>query len=83
MYYRILKISESNENEFAVASVNHIIGQIYRQLRNHNNALESYQNALDAGATSDMPLSDKEYGRAGWVKESNNNTWWITSKIAD
>lgn len=42
---------------------------------------ETYQKALDAGAESVMELSDKEYGRTGGVKDSNDNTWWITSKL--
>lgn len=44
---------------------------------------EIYQKALNAGATSVMPLADKEYGRTGGIKDSNGNTWWITSKIAN
>lgn len=47
---------------------------------NVNSADENYQKALDAGAESVMELSDKEYGRTGGVKDSNGNTWWITSK---
>lgn len=40
----------------------------------------TYQKALEAGADSIMELADKEYGRSGGVKDSNGNTWWITSK---
>lgn len=48
---------------------------------NVDSADEIYQKALDAGAESVMELSDKEYGRTGGVKDSNGNTWWITSKL--
>lgn len=47
---------------------------------NVDSADETYQKALEAGAESVMELSDKEYGRTGGVKDSNGNTWWITSK---
>lgn len=39
----------------------------------------TFQKALDAGATAVMELSDEDYGRTGGVKDSNGNTWWITS----
>lgn len=45
-----------------------------------NSADETYQKALDDGAISIMELSNKEYGRAAGVKDSNGNTWWITSQ---
>lgn len=48
---------------------------------NVESADKTYQKALDAGAESVMELSDKEYGRTGGVKDSNDNTWWITSKL--
>lgn len=47
---------------------------------NVDSADETYQKAIGAGAESVMELSDKEYGRTGGVKDSNGNTWWITSK---
>lgn len=47
---------------------------------NVDSADETYQKALEAGAESVMELSDQEYGRSGGVKDSNGNTWWITSK---
>ncbi|MEX0720048.1 MAG: VOC family protein [Balneolaceae bacterium] len=47
---------------------------------NVDSADEIYQKALDAGATSVMELTDKEYGRSSGVKDSNGNTWWITSQ---
>ena len=43
------------------------------------NADETYQKALDHGATVVMELSDKEYGRTGGVKDPFGNTWWITA----
>lgn len=48
---------------------------------NVESADEVYQKALDAGAESVMDLSNKDYGRTGGVKDSNGNTWWITSPI--
>lgn len=39
----------------------------------------TFQKALDAGATVVMELSNEDYGRTGGVKDSNGNTWWITS----
>lgn len=46
---------------------------------NVNSADVTFQKALDAGATTVMELSDEDYGRTGGVKDSNGNTWWITS----
>lgn len=48
---------------------------------NVDSADETYQKALDAGAESVMELSDEDYGRTGGVKDSNGNTWWITSSL--
>lgn len=47
---------------------------------NVDNADETYQKALDEGATSVMELSNQEYGRTCGVKDPLGNTWWITSK---
>lgn len=47
---------------------------------NVDSADVTYQKALDAGAAPVMELSDQDYGRTGGVKDSNGNTWWITSK---
>ncbi len=44
-----------------------------------DNADESYQKALDAGATSVMELSNQDYGRTCGVLDPFGNTWWITS----
>jgi PhnB protein len=43
------------------------------------NADSTYQVALDAGATSIMPLSDQSYGRTCGVQDPFGNTWWITT----
>jgi PhnB protein len=43
------------------------------------NADESYQKALDEGATSIMPPADQAYGRSCGVTDPFGNTWWITS----
>ncbi len=40
---------------------------------------DTYQKALDAGATSVMELSNESYGRTGGVLDPFGNTWWITS----
>lgn len=40
---------------------------------------ECYHKALEAGASSVMPLSDQPYGRTCGVKDPTGNTWWITS----
>lgn len=45
------------------------------------NADETYQKALDNGATNLMGLSDQEYGRTCGVTDSFGNVWWITSLI--
>ncbi len=50
---------------------------------NVESADETYQKALDAGAEKVMELSNQDYGRTGGVKDSNGNTWWITSEIAE
>lgn len=38
-----------------------------------------FQKAINAGATKVMELSDQDYGRTCGVKDSQGNTWWITS----
>lgn len=40
---------------------------------------ETYQKALDNGATSLMGLSDQDYGRTCGVTDPFGNVWWITS----
>ncbi|CAN5287724.1 VOC family protein [soil metagenome] len=47
---------------------------------NVDSADETYQKALDAGASTEMELSDQEYGRTCGVKDPSGNTWWITSQ---
>lgn len=43
------------------------------------NADETFQLALDNGASIVQSMSHKEYGRTGGVSDSWGNTWWITS----
>jgi PhnB protein len=43
------------------------------------NADETYNKALEKGATSIMPPADQDYGRSCGVKDPVGNTWWITS----
>lgn len=46
-----------------------------------DNADETFQKALDHGATIIMDLADQSYGRSGGIKDPVGNTWWITSEI--
>lgn len=48
---------------------------------NVENADETYQKALDAGAATVMELSNENYGRTCGVLDPCGNTWWITSVI--
>lgn len=43
------------------------------------NADETFQKALNAGATVVMDLSTQHYGRTCGVLDPCGNTWWITS----
>ncbi len=45
------------------------------------NTDETYQKALDHGATSLMPISNQPYGRTCGVLDSWGNTWWITQQL--
>ena len=40
---------------------------------------QTYNQALAAGATSIMPMSDQEYGRSGGVADPFGNVWWPTT----
>ncbi|SJZ73501.1 Uncharacterized conserved protein PhnB, glyoxalase superfamily [Chitinophaga eiseniae] len=51
-------------------------GQVFIYVDDADN---SYQAALNHGATSVMELSDQPYGRTCGVKDPCGNTWWITS----
>jgi uncharacterized glyoxalase superfamily protein PhnB len=37
-----------------------------------------YQRAIDAGASSIMPLSDQPYGRVGGVQDATGNQWFFS-----
>jgi uncharacterized glyoxalase superfamily protein PhnB len=39
----------------------------------------AYINALAAGATSIMEMSDQPYGRTGGITDPSGNSWWIVS----
>lgn len=39
---------------------------------------ETYNKALEEGATSVTPMSNQDYGRSGGVADSFGNVWWIT-----
>jgi dihydrofolate reductase len=43
------------------------------------NADETYNKAIEAGASVKTVLSDQQYGRSGGVIDPFGNTWWITS----
>jgi len=42
----------------------------------------AFAKALELGATEVMAVSDQSYGRSGGVKDTNGNTWWLTSQAA-
>ena len=44
-----------------------------------DNADDTYNSALENGATSLMELSDQSYGRACGITDPVGNVWWITS----
>lgn len=46
------------------------------------NADESFDKAVKAGATVVMGLTDQPYGRTCGVKDPTGNTWWITTAPA-
>lgn len=39
---------------------------------------ETYNKALEEGATSVSAMSNQDYGRSGGVTDPFGNTWWIT-----
>ena len=41
----------------------------------------TYEQALEAGATSIDPPSNKPYGRSGGIKDAFGNSWYITSPL--
>ena len=45
------------------------------------NADETFKLALQNGATEIMPPADQDYGRSCGVKDTTENTWWITSVL--
>ncbi|RCH55762.1 VOC family protein [Mucilaginibacter hurinus] len=45
------------------------------------NADETYNKALQAGATSIMEPSNQSYGRSGGIKDAFGNTWWLVSAL--
>ncbi|WP_439555082.1 VOC family protein [Dyadobacter sp.] len=45
------------------------------------NADDTYQKALQSGATSMMEPADQDYGRSCGVTNPCGNVWWITSVI--
>ena len=44
-----------------------------------DNADETYQKALKAGATSLKEPEDQEYGRSGGVADPYGNEWWVVT----
>ena len=47
------------------------------------NADDTYEKALNAGATTVMAMADQNYGRSGGVTDPFGNVWWITSVIEE
>lgn len=45
------------------------------------NADETYNKAIENGATVVMPPADQDYGRSCGVTDPGGNVWWITSVI--
>lgn len=45
------------------------------------NADETYNKAIEQGATTVMPPADQEYGRSCGVNDPCGNVWWITSVL--
>ncbi|QRR03443.1 VOC family protein [Dyadobacter sandarakinus] len=45
------------------------------------NADDTYQLALENGATSVMEPADQSYGRSCGITDPAGNTWWITSVL--
>ena len=46
---------------------------------NIDKADEVFANAVAKGASVVQPMSDKEYGRTGGIKDPFGNVWWITT----
>jgi PhnB protein len=46
-----------------------------------DNADQTYQKAIDEGATVLTILADQPYGRSGGVKDPFGNDWWITTPV--
>lgn len=44
---------------------------------------ETYNKALEEGATSLTAMSNQDYGRSGGVTDPFGNVWWITSVRKD
>lgn len=44
-----------------------------------NDADETYNKALEEGATVVTAMSNQDYGRSGGVADPFGNVWWITS----
>jgi uncharacterized glyoxalase superfamily protein PhnB len=40
-----------------------------------------YQNAIAAGATAIMPLSDQPYGRVGGVRDAVGSQWFFSRPV--
>jgi PhnB protein len=48
---------------------------------NVENLEETYERALNAGATSLQPPGDQSYGRTAWVKDAWDNIWYLTAPL--
>lgn len=43
------------------------------------NSDESFEKAIQEGASVVREITDEEYGRGGGIKDPFGNTWWITT----
>jgi len=48
---------------------------------NVGDADETYNKALEMGATSIMKPANQPYGRSGGVTDPHGNVWWLTSAL--
>ncbi len=46
-----------------------------------DNLEESYERAINSGATSLQPPKDQDYGRTAWVKDAWDNIWYLAAPI--
>jgi uncharacterized glyoxalase superfamily protein PhnB len=50
---------------------------------NVENLEESYERALNAGATSMQPPTSQSYGRTAWVKDAWGTVWYLAAPVSE